>query len=94
MKQTNLIINSLKKTPQFLIKKTYFQTSNIIKINYFYWFEKKLYLKNSIGQVTKINKNFYQAYFAIEAKIKGIWSTQKFGLHSPYILLIKKLFFY
>jgi hypothetical protein len=72
MKQTKLIINSLKKEPQFSIKKIYFKTSDIIKINYFYWFEKKLYLKNSIGQVIKINKNFYQVYFTIEAKIKGI----------------------
>lgn len=94
MKQTNLLINSLKKTPQFLIKKNFFKISDIIKINYFYWFEKKLYLKNSIGQVKKITKKYYQVYFLITAKIKGIWSNQKFGLHSPYILLIKKLFFY
>ena len=94
MKQTKSVINSLKKNSFFTIKKNYFELSNIIKIQYFYWFDKKLYTKNSTGQVIKINNRFYFVYFTIASKIKGVWCNQKFGLHSPFILLIKKLFFY
>ncbi len=94
MKQNHYVINSLKKTKYLTVKKIIFKPTDIIKINYFYWFEKKLYKKSSIGQVTNLNKKFYHVYFTIIAKIKGVWSKQIFGLHSPFILLIKKLFFY
>lgn len=58
-----ILKNSIKKSKYYTINSLFFTNKNHLEINYFYWFENKLYLKQSIGFCFKLHqKNLFPSF--------------------------------
>lgn len=51
-----ILWNSIKKSKYYGNDLIFFKKKNFLEVNYFYWFENKLYLKTSNGGCLKVKK--------------------------------------
>lgn len=88
----NQLKTIFKKQPKYLYKRNFCRREDQIKLIYFYWASRNLFIKEVDGNVIKLKKSMitWDIYIKLDCAYNRFKYTQRFNLLNPHIIYLKK----